>query len=145
MATVQFPDYQLEANWNSAGGLTAIETILAGYETLEAHRPSAFPRSFGTYDPGVFQIRGNGLSTTAGFALCTWPFDVMGYAQARGLMDNFAAGGYTGLVTLRTRTDDEGTYANFNATMRLPKPSELRTNGYAWLDYTIRFSLREAL
>lgn len=145
---VFFPNHQLAAGNNNAAGLSAIETILAGYGSINNLFPSVPPKTWGTYDPGQLQIRAGGLSTFSGYPTLPWPFGFIIWAQIEGLKTNFCSGGYSGLVTVKTRTDTHGTYANFNAVINLPKLSDfnerqIKRTGIE--NYVIRFTRMVAL
>ena len=148
MAHALYPSYQLAAGNNNAAALSPIEYILATYDTARPGFPAIPPRAWGRYDPGTIKVRGNGLLFFAGFATAEWPLGFITRVQARGLMVNYASSGYSGLVTVKTRTDNAASYANYNAVMILPKLSDLRPDQVKWdgyTDYIIRFVRMVAL
>lgn len=119
MATVWYPALAIAAGYNNAVNLAAIEAI-----TPPGDRPFFTPRAFGLFDPGQFRIRGDGTVYTAGYPTAQWLFSAITQAQVRYLMETYCANGYSGKVTIRTRTDDPDTYTNYNAVLLLPKLSE---------------------
>lgn len=111
-------DYQLAAGHNNAAGLVNVENMTSGGYTLHA------PTGLGTYSPGEEVVRGDGSITYDGQASVIWEFDLLEPTLLEYLSTTFCAGGYTGLVTVRTRTRSTG-YANYNARMIVPTPREI--------------------
>lgn len=135
---IRYPNYKLAAGWNNAGSLSSIESIIA----IEG----VFPAPYGTYNPGVRKIRGDGTLYIAGSPSCQWPFAVVpSYAKHKALMTTYCNGGYSGKVTVATRTDDSATYSNFNAIMTLPFLTEVRTEPGQYQDYIITFTRMVAI
>lgn len=135
-----FYDYRIAAGNNNAAGLVNIESI-----TPTSDKPFSAPNNFGQFDPGQFRIRADGKVYVAGFGVASWVFSAMTKAQYRYLMETYCNNSYSGLVTIRTRTDDPDTYANYNAVMILPKLPEMRkvTSGFA--DCSVRFMRLESI
>ncbi len=118
-------DYRIGAGWNlPLGSLTNIELI----------RPTGDkyfypPKSFGTYQPGQFRIRGDGLVYTAGFPTLDWPWfgnpnGYLTYAQRAYLSTTFCNGGDSGKVTIYSKQRYSNVYVRSNAVMILePLPS----------------------
>lgn len=129
-----FYGYQIAAGNNNAAGLVNFETI-----TPSGEPHFLAPQNFGHFDPGSFRIRGDGTVYIAGFGSTSWIIEAITKGQFRYLQTTYCGNSYSGLVTIRTRTDIVSTYSNFNAVMRLPKLEEMRkvTSGFA--DCRIRF------
>lgn len=141
---VFFPDIQLAAGHDNTAGLTAIETVLAGFDsTTFPGFPGVPPSHWGRFTRGGMVIRGNGLVTFRGYPTTEWPFGFLSRAQVRGLMDTYCGGSYSGLVTVRMHTDDPDNYENYNAVMILPQLSEIQPNQVKYngfLDYVVRLT-----
>lgn len=132
-------DYQLAVGNNNAAGLVNIQTI-----TPAGDRAFWPPDAFSSYDPGTFRIRGDGTVTLAGFASTTWVFGVLTRAQLTYLSDTYCSGGWSGLVTVRTRIG-RTTYANYNAVLTLTKPRDSQRRFTKFLDYRVEFTRMVAL
>lgn len=149
MTVLWFPEYQLAAGNNNAAGLTAIETILAGYGTIQNSFPAVPPAAWGRYSKSnVASVRPNGRLFFRGFPSADWPLGFILWAQIEGLRTNYCGGGYSGLVTLRTRTDTHDTYSNFNGVLTLKQladypANQVRSTGIQ--DYVLTFSRMVAL
>lgn len=120
MVATFYPEYQLAAAHNNAAGLAAIEGVLPAGET----RPFIAPTVRTGYTQGQLIIRGDGSGTFAGFPAVVWTFSWITFAQREYLRTTYCGAGWTGQVTVRTRLTAGGAYANYNATMLLPQPSE---------------------
>lgn len=80
----------------------------------------------GTYNVGTLEQRASGLLTVSGKPSLQWVFDVAETDEYYVyLQDTYCAGGFSGLVTIRTPTRQAGSYANYNAIMQLPKLSDV--------------------
>lgn len=130
-----FQDYRIGAGYNVAlNSLVNIETIQPAND-----RYFVVVNSFGSYDPGVQRIRGDGLGYFAGFASLIWRFAGMTFAQHTYLRNTYCAGGYTGKVTIYTRLDNFSTYARYNAILDVRKLPELRKRVNAFADVDVIF------
>lgn len=132
--------YAIAAGHNQAASLINFERIQPTGEPY-----FLAPQNFGHFDPGAIRIRGNGTIYLAGFGSTSWIIEAITKGQFRYLMETYGGNSYSGLVTIKTRTDDPDVYANYNAVMRLPKLEEMRkvTSGFA--DCRIRFHRLVAL
>lgn len=137
---IWYPDIKIAAGNNNAAGLVAIESI-----TPSSDRPFYAPQSYGSYSPGEARVRADGTVTFSGFAAVEWRFSVLTLRQFAYLQDTYCAGGWSGLVTIRTRTDDPATYANYNAVMVLPTFDDVNRQFKAFRDVTVRFNRLVAL
>jgi len=140
MNVTWYPQLAIAAGYNNAIALAAIEAI-----TPPGDRPFVAPRALGLYDPGQFRIRGDGTLYTAGFASAQWLFSAITQLQVRYLMETYCANGYSGKVTVSTRTDDPDSYANYNAVMLLPKLSESDKKFARFRNYAATFTRMTAL
>lgn len=132
--------YKLAAGYNNAAGLVNIESITPSGD--KAFYP---PQGVGAYDPGQFRIRGDGTVYVSGFAATEWLFSKITRAQVRYLQTTYCNSGWSGKVTVATKTDNINTYANFNAVMVLTKLPESQRNFTIYRDYVVRFTRMEAI
>lgn len=132
--------YAIAAGYNVAlAGLSNWESLSAGGRRFYP------PKMYGTFDPGIYRVRGDGTLYIAGFGSCTWLMDTLYYAQYRLLQTAYCNSGYSGKVTIYTQTDTPGTYARYNAVMTLKKHSESQTNFKVFEKEPIAFTRLEAL
>lgn len=130
------PDYQLAYGNNNAAGLTAIESIIppndVGFYPLEG---------WAGYDDGIVNIRQDGLTIISGYPSAVWLFRVMTRAQLRYLYAHYTVGGnsLSGYITVRTMIKD-GTFANFNGVILLPKLPDVNRKLSRIRDVNIRFA-----
>jgi hypothetical protein len=122
-------DYRIGAGWNlPLGSLTNIENI----------KPTGDvnfypPRSFGTYNPGQYRIRGDGQVYTAGFPTLDWPWfgnpeGRLTPAQAYKLSTDYCNGGQSGKVTIYSKQKQSNIYLRSNAVMILSPYPESGVN-----------------
>jgi len=109
--------YALAAGHNNAAGLITLSKTNVGGRPI-------FVRGAGGYRPGELVVNLAGGLAPLGFASETWIVSVLLYAQYEWLRNTFCAGGYSGRVTVRTRTDGLA-YANYNAILHVPASGEL--------------------
>jgi hypothetical protein len=140
--TVFYPDLKIAAGHNNAAGLTSIETITASGDS----RPFVYPQAWPRFNPGQFKVRSDQSLYIRGKAATGWQFSFLTKNQYEYLRDTYCAGDFDGNVTIRTRAGRIA-YANFNARMYLPKPSEveLRLDKIGVPVPPIRFVALEAL
>jgi hypothetical protein len=91
-------------------------------------------RSYGTYNIGDVRTRLNGRPYFAGVSSVQFISDVMTIAQFKYLKTTYCGNGYSGLVTINVRLDDPATYAEYDATLILPKESDLTYRQSVFLD-----------
>lgn len=122
-----FYDYRIAAGFNNAVGLVNVEKIAIAGER------GFIMQNYGHFNPGAFKVRGDGTLFLSGFGSTSWIFEAITKNQFRYLQETYCNNGYSGKVTIRTRTDDPDVYANYNAIMILPKLPDLRkvTSGFA--------------
>lgn len=114
------PEIKIAPGHGNVSGLTVIESITPTGDI------SFFPvQSYGKYDLGQAKIRLDGRPYFAGRAIVQFLSQVMTIAQFNYLKITYCGGGYSGLVTVRFRPNTPNTYSNYNATLVLPKESEL--------------------
>lgn len=132
--------YAIASGYNvPLDALTNWETLTAGGRRFYA------PQAFGSFDPGIYRIRGDGTLYIAGFGSLTWTMRYFLYAQHRYLMTAYCTGGYSGKVTIYTKTSNAAAYERYNAVMILPKLSESQPNFAILENYQIKFTRLEAL
>lgn len=130
---------QIAVGNNNTAGLVAWESLTAdGINFLPV-------RQYATYDIGETRTRLNGRPYFAGVSRTQFLASAITLAQYKYLKTTYCAGGYSGLVTINIRTDDPATYADYNATMILPKESELDYRYNAYADVVITFIDLEAI
>lgn len=135
---VRQPDYQIAPLYNNA----------ANFRVLEGYVPPGdvrgFPpcRTWPNFDPGDIQIDGLGLDSYDGYPTTAWLLAFATPIQDAWLSDTHCSGGRSGLVTIRTLTSRFGTFANFNAVLRLPKlvDSEFIATGKNIRGYKMTFT-----
>lgn len=133
-------DYRIASGYNVAlASLSNIET-LADSDGKKFRAPYAIA----SYDPGVFRIRGDGTIYTAGYGTLVWLFAVLTRQQWNKLSADYCAGGYSGKVTVYTRTVSN-TYARFNAVLHLRKLSESERRIKHLSNYEVRLTRMVAL
>lgn len=133
MGEIYQSDLQIAVGNNNTAGLVA-------WESLTADGVTFLPvRSFGTYDIGERKTRLNGRPYFAGGAKVQFLASAITLAQYKYLKTTYCAGGYSGLVTIKVRTDDPATYANYNAVIIMSKESELEYRFNAYENVVIDF------
>lgn len=132
-------DYQLTVGNNNAAGLVNIESI-----TPSGDIPFPSPRARYNYSPGGKVIRGNGTEYRRGFPAQQWHMGTLTADQYAYLKTTYCAGGYTGLVTVRTR-HVTATYANYNAVLNIPAEDELESGAFCYFDVVLTFTRLVAL
>jgi hypothetical protein len=118
--------------------------------TISGQKKIYPPQSFGTYRPGTFKMRGDGLYSTVGWPFLRWgwrgnPGGWITYGQARYFNTTYCAGGYSGKVTIYSMTQTFNTYERYNAVMQLPYIDEAEPNFKIFQGFEIKFIRLEAL
>lgn len=132
--------YGLAAGHNNAAGLVNLKTLVVSGIPFPPVQANEFA------SPGQLVERADGSVTFDGRPAVEWllmAVDPVIYAYIR---TTWCAGGYSGLVTVRTTLD--GTiYANYNARLRVPVPTDLRMgDGAGWFDeVSLSFIRMEAI
>ncbi len=112
-------EYKIATGHGNTAGLTLITSIADG-----SGNKFPMPDSIGTYEPGVAVKRGDGSITVDGIPKLVWTLKLLFPTQYDYLSTTYCSSGYSGLVTIRTITKSN-TYANYNARLVLPFPSDL--------------------
>lgn len=126
MAEIYQSQIQIAVGNNNTAGLVAWESLVAdGVNFLPV-------RQFGTFNAGERKTRLNGRPYFAGVPLIQFLVSAITLEQYYYLKTTYCAGGYSGAVTIRARTDDPATYINLSATMNLTEEYLLtyRYTGY---------------
>lgn len=123
---------------------------LASLTNWESIKPTGAPyfnpvKSWGNYKPGIFRKNGLGRLVTIGDPSTQWEWTGVYNKQFRYVMDTYCNGGYDGLVTIYTITDTPQTYARFNATLTLPRLTDVSWSGRATRTVMIDLTWLEAL
>jgi hypothetical protein len=118
---MSFQEYKIAAGYDNEAELQNVEYVIPGY----SDRISFYPRGRGNFDEGIMRTRSDGSVYFTGYQSFTWPLDFLSYSQWIYLQTNYCSGGtgLSGKVTVSTRLPN-GTYANYNAVMILPKLKE---------------------
>lgn len=133
-------DYRIASGYGVAlASLTNLETI-ADSDGKKFKAPYAIA----SYDPGVFRIRGDGTIYTAGYGTLVWLLPVVTRKQVVKLQTDYCAGGYSGKVTVYSRTVSDS-YARYNAVLHLPKLSDSQRRMKYIENYAARLTRMVAL
>lgn len=129
-----FTDYQISAGNNNAAGLTKLGKI-----TPSGDIPFCEPTARLNYSPGMRRLRLDGTIYAAGWKSQEWTLGFLTLKQYDHLKTTYCGGGYSGLVTVRTRFNSGG-YANYNAVLQLPTEAELEQNrgGNKWTNVPLK-------
>lgn len=135
---LKYPDYQVAAGHNNEVGLESWENLIGDGET----RYMLPPLGRGGFNPGQTIIRGNDREYLAGHRSMAIQFSWVRYAEDVMLQEDYcgAFGSYDGLVTVRLRLSVAVDFANYNATLHLPKPNERDEAVGRINNYLIRFT-----
>lgn len=135
--------YKLVAGYNNAMTLVAVETAFPLYQG----KPLIM-QGRGTWNVGEeFERADKGLALT-GYQVFKWLIPVMGVNQYDFAQDTYCTGGtgQSGKTTARHRSkDDDDTFANYNAMLRLPQQYKLQRKYDAYLGVEIVFIVEAAL
>jgi hypothetical protein len=139
-----FYDYRIAAGHGVAlVSLTNIEAI-----TPSSDRAFYYPMASPFYNPGDYKFRGDGKLYISGAPSIDWQFSVMTLPQYQYLKTTYCAGGYSGFVTIYTRTGGTA-YTRHNATMIVPKEADLqpqwRSASARYEDVKVKFTRLTAL
>ena len=138
--TIPFTDYRIGSGHDlPLIDLEYVELLVdaAGYRLPP-------PRALFQYTPGEYRIRADGEVYTAGYPSVVWLFTGLRVSGAAYLQTAFCGGGWSGKVTVYTRTVDR-TFARYNAVMILPSPDEVEQRGGILARYPVRLTRLEAL
>jgi hypothetical protein len=133
--------YQIAVGHDNTAGLRGLEGIVVA----PGVRPFTVFKGWGNYNPGQTVIDGLGLESYSGFPTTQWLFAGVLREQVYFLMNTYCGGSYSGLVTVRTSTDQldgngDPVFAVFNAALRLPKLNEIQWRGRKAQNYALTFS-----
>lgn len=134
-----FQDNKIASNWNNAGGLVNIETIVVSGIRFPA------PDDLNDYSTGVPFVNGEGITFFNGYPSSTWIMGMITWDQYWYIYKIILSNKFSGKVTVRTRTVEVATYANYNAILTIDTPSELDRGVNELFDFVWRFSRLEAL
>lgn len=137
-------DYRIAANYGVAlVSLTNIENI-----TPSSDRAFFYPKASPFYNPGDFKIRGDGKTYISGAPSIEWEFSILTRGQYLYLKTTYCAGGYSGFVTIYTRTGGTA-YARYNAIIQVPKEADIENQwemgAVAYKEAKIKFTRLVAL
>ncbi len=118
--------YQIAVGNNNAAGLTAIQSIVPSGNI--AFPP---PAAKGSKNPGIIRIRGDGTDYAGGYVSQIWTMVWLTYKQYDHAKTTWCAGGYKGLVTVKTQFND-AVFANYDAVLNIPTEDSLANNDMGW-------------
>lgn len=129
--------------------LTGHNVALVSLINIEAIVPSGdvafnYPLASPLYDPGTYRVRGDGTVYVAGFPSIEWKFTGLTKKQYEYARTTWCAGGFSGYVTIYTRPGTIA-YARYNATLVLPKPTDITWSVSAFAEVTFKFTRLVAL
>jgi hypothetical protein len=127
-------EYAIAAAHDNVAGLQNIESIKPTSDT----RYFCMPQGYGMFDPGLLAELLSSLDFERGYATTVWMFSVLTRLQYEYLRDTYCAGGYRGLVTIKTRTDRVA-YGNYNATIEVPKLTVVQRQDKTFFDFPVGF------
>lgn len=138
------PEIQIAAGHDNEAGFATLESVLAPTVTR-----FGTAQHYAFYQPGELRAKGNGVRFARGYPSTQWVISLLTWAQHYNLLNTYCSTTtYSGLVTIRTTADNPDAYANFNATLRLPTPSEFQPDvidGNPIIrNYTMRFTRMES-
>lgn len=124
-------DYWIAIGNDNVPGLVRVQQILATGESAYYDAPLAVPG----YSPGVRRTTLNGLDYFSGNKSVRWLFGLWSWYQYEFWSTTYCEGGYSGLVTIRTRVGRRA-FADYNAVCHLPTPAEMKAvdNQELWED-----------
>lgn len=141
MSTYVTPGESIAAGNNNAAGLTLVTAL-----SVPAAIPFLEVTSIGNWQRGLAKVpAGTSVRKFTGFQSVEWISSLLWLQQWEYLKDTFE-----GQVTIRTLTDDDDTYANYNAVFycgQLTDYEKVRVGQYgkAILNFRWIFSRLEAL
>jgi len=135
--TVFQPQLQLAANHNNTAGYVVLQSVIPSGSTF----PFPPADTYGTYQRGERLARPNGRDFWRGQAFTQFIWRAMPWVHDSYLRQTFCGdvSNYDGLVTVRLQTETPGTYANYNATMKLPIMTDLARRKGMFIDYVVTF------
>lgn len=117
-----FQDNQIATGHNNTAGLTNIEAILVDGNYFVA------ADDLGNWSFGTPVLYGDQTNGTQGIASTSWISGNITFAQYNYIYTTLLGGSISGRVTVRTRVNTPGTYANYNAILTIKSPAEIRAN-----------------
>jgi len=114
------PELKIAAGFNNADELVSVNSIIAPGDT----RPFVAPMAWYNFSPGTFKICLDQTRYISGKPNTAFEFTFLTKNQWLYLSDTYCGSGYTGEITIRTKTRDYSAPANYNAIMYLPSPAE---------------------
>lgn len=126
--------YKIGVGYNVAlGSLVDISSI-----TPSGDMPFASPEVLPHFDPGLENVRGDGLTSYSGFQKISWSFGFLTYPQWVYLSSTYCNNSLSGKVTIYT-TLATLSFVRMNAILILPKPTSLQAENWykkASVDFT---------
>lgn len=117
---------------------------IAGYEIIEgvdvSNEPIYHASSLGTFATGREIVTLDSVVHDDGFDQFEWTFAAMTPAQFKYIKDTFLDGARSGLVTVRTKTNDD-VWVDRNATLTLPRLPSRTLEKYS--DVVLSFTFGE--
>lgn len=129
-----FTNYAIAAGHNNTGGYTKFGAIVPTSH-IAFHEPIARPN----YNPGIRHIRMDGRVYITGYPSQVWIIGFMSFIQYDYLLTTYCGGGYSGLVSVKTRYLSVD-YDDYNATLTLPTSDSLQSTGIGYQAVPLTFS-----
>lgn len=136
-------DHKWVSGFNNAGSLVSVENDVPSFQGMPFFVRSNGP---GTgWDGGILRDRGDMTVGRYGFERFTWIADGMSDTQYNYIQAKSPGGtGYSIKMTVRT-LNRAGSFANFNAVLRIPKKNELDAILNAFTGVPLLFIVEAAL
>lgn len=140
MATIYQSDYKWAIGFNNVAGYTIVESDVPLYQ----NKPMIV-QGRGRFEDGDPFERADAAISTLGKPLFTWLVPVMGLNQYAYIRAKAPGGtGYYVRMTVRTRNSLDA-FANYSATLQIPRPSELERKRDSYRNVLLRFVVEAAL
>lgn len=128
-------DYRIAAGYNVA----LVNLVVISSITPPGDIPFPPPKGLPTYDDGKVDAVLNGELQERGYAIASWFFTRMSYAQLSYLRTTYCNGGLWGLVTIYTQLEGAATFTRVNTIMHIKKAIEI-TSEYRYQNVVIEFT-----
>jgi len=141
---VNIREFQLAAGNNNAAGLQVLIDKIASRAPWP--RVALGIQSYQNYDNGIARITGAGTAFVSGFPSIIWRLSAVTWEQEEYIRDTYCSGGLSGLVTVRTNTNDlPEVFANYDAVLSVNKFVDSDIVWRRFRNYEMRFSRLVAL
>lgn len=140
MTVILQPDYKWADGFNNVVGFLTVQSDVPAYQ----NKPMII-QSRGRFEDGELFERADGVIVTIGKNVFTWLIPVMSVTQYAYIRAKSPGGtGYYWKATVRTRNSLDA-FANYSATLQIPRPSDLERRADAYRNVILRWSVEAAL